>query len=87
LRLASNGTNRLDYTVGLFAYYQKLRGQNVTEWGRDESFRLLGTQTANGTAIPSNLIDGYITRSNAVSTIETMQDLVNSSGGSVTVSP
>jgi iron complex outermembrane recepter protein len=70
LRLASNGTNRLDYTLGLFAYYQKLRGQNVTEWGRDASFWLLGTQTANATAIPSNLIEGYITRSNAVSTIE-----------------
>jgi iron complex outermembrane recepter protein len=70
VRLASNGTNRLNYTFGLFAYYQKLRGQNVTEWGQDASFWLLGTQTANGTAIPNSLIDGYITRSNAVSTIE-----------------
>jgi iron complex outermembrane recepter protein len=70
VRLSSNGTNKVDYTVGLFAYYQKLRGQNVTEWGRDAAFWLLGTQTSNGTAIPTNLVDGYITRSQAVSTIE-----------------
>jgi iron complex outermembrane recepter protein len=70
LRLASNGTNKLDYTLGAFAFYQKLNGQNVTEWGRDATFWLLGTQTANGTAIPRNLLDGYITNSDAASTIE-----------------
>jgi iron complex outermembrane recepter protein len=70
IRLASTGDNRLDYTIGAFAYYQKLRGQNVTEWGRDAAFWLLGTQTANGTAIPTNLLDGYITTSDAVSTIK-----------------
>ncbi|MCG7348421.1 TonB-dependent receptor [Sphingomonas sp. ACRSK] len=70
IRLASNGQNRLDYTLGLYAYYQELRGQNVTEWGSDAAFWLLGTQTANGTAIPSNLLDGYITTSSALSTIQ-----------------
>jgi iron complex outermembrane recepter protein len=70
LRLASNGTHRIDYTAGLFAYYQKLNGQNVTEWGKEAAFWLLGTQTSNGTAIPSNLLSGYITTSRAVSTIE-----------------
>jgi iron complex outermembrane recepter protein len=70
IRLASTGAHRVNYTVGLFAYYQKLRGQNVTEWGRDAAFWLLGTQTTNGAAIPRNLIEGYITRSNAVSSIK-----------------
>jgi iron complex outermembrane receptor protein len=68
-RLASSGDNRLDYTVGLFGYYQTLRGQNTTEWGNDAAFWLLGSQTANGTAIPTNLLSGYLTRSNAVSKI------------------
>jgi iron complex outermembrane recepter protein len=31
LRLSSTGKRRIDYTVGLYAYYQKLRGQNVPE--------------------------------------------------------
>ncbi|WP_284359169.1 TonB-dependent receptor [Candidatus Phycosocius spiralis] len=70
LRLASKGVQRLNYTIGLFAFRQKLKGQNVTEWGRDASFWLLGTATSNGTPIRSNLLDGYITRSNAVSTID-----------------
>jgi iron complex outermembrane recepter protein len=70
LRLSSTGKRTIDYTVGLYAYYQKLRGQNVTEWGKDAAFWLLGTATTNGTAIPSNLLDGYITTSQAVSTIE-----------------
>jgi iron complex outermembrane receptor protein len=69
-RLSSNGTNKLDYTVGLFAYHQKLRGQNVTEWGDDAAFWLLGSQTSNGTAIPGNLLSGYTTTSRAVSTID-----------------
>ena len=69
-RLSSKGKRTIDYTVGLYAYYQKLRGQNVTEWGKDASFWLLGTATSNGTAIPANLLDGYITTSDAVSTVQ-----------------
>jgi iron complex outermembrane receptor protein len=64
LRLASPGGERIDYTIGAYAFYQKLNGQNVTEWGRDASLWLLGA------AVPRNLIDGYITTSDAVSTIE-----------------
>lgn len=69
-RLASNGTHTIDYTLGVYGFYQILHGQNVTEWGRDAAFWLLGTQTSNGTPIPSNLIDGYITHSDARSTIQ-----------------
>ena len=70
LRLASNGTHTIDYTVGLYAFYQILHGQNVTEWGSDAAFWLLGNTTSNGTAIPRNLLDGYITTSDARSTIQ-----------------
>jgi iron complex outermembrane recepter protein len=69
-RLSSTGKHTVDYTVGVYAYYQKLKGQSVTEWGRDAAFWLLGTATSNNTPIPANLLDGYITRSSAVSTIQ-----------------
>ena len=75
IRLASNGTHTIDYTVGVYAFYQILHGQNVTEWGKDAAFWLLGTQTAAtatspATPIPSNLLDGYITTSDARSTTQ-----------------
>ena len=70
IRLSSAGKNVIDYTVGAYAYYQKLRGQNTTEWGRHAAHWLLGTTTSNSTAIPANLIDGYLTTSQAVSTIQ-----------------
>jgi iron complex outermembrane receptor protein len=67
VRLSSNGEHKLNYTVGLYAFYQILHGQNVTEWGKDAALWLLGRTTSNGTAIPSNLLDGYITTSDATS--------------------
>ncbi|WP_293881186.1 TonB-dependent receptor [Sphingomonas sp.] len=77
LRLSSNGKNTIDYTVGFYAYYQKLRGQNVTEWGAQGAYWLIGpktTRTSGGVTttvdVPENLIDGYITTSKAVSTIQ-----------------
>ena len=64
LRLGSNGKRAINYTVGLFAYYQNLRGQNVTEWGRDAAFWLIGPTTGSAaTPVPSNLLDGYSTTS------------------------
>lgn len=35
LRLASNGENKLDYVVGLFYYWQKVRGVGQTQYGKD----------------------------------------------------
>ncbi|CAN5265370.1 TonB-dependent receptor [soil metagenome] len=77
IRLSSNGKNTIDYTVGVYAYYQKLKGQNVTEWGADGAFWLIGpttSRTANGVTttvnVPRNLIDGYITTSDATSTVQ-----------------
>jgi iron complex outermembrane receptor protein len=63
LRLSSNGSNVIDYTAGLYGFYQTLHGQNVTEWGSDAALWLIG-QT-----VPPNLLTGYTTRSAAVSTI------------------
>ena len=72
-RVSSNGTNTIDYTIGVYGFYQVLHGQNVTEWGKDASSWLIGpTTTASGVtyAVPSNLIDGYFTTSDARSTIQ-----------------
>jgi iron complex outermembrane recepter protein len=62
LRLSSNGKNVVDFTVGAFAYYQKLKGQNVTEWGKDADEWLLFKA--------GDKLSGYTTTSKAVSTIE-----------------
>jgi len=35
LRLASNGENKIDYVVGLFYYWQKVRGLGETQYGAD----------------------------------------------------
>jgi iron complex outermembrane receptor protein len=79
LRLSSNGKNTIDYTVGVYAYYQKLKGQNVTEWGAQGAYWLIGPTTSRTAgmppvtttvAVPENLIDGYITTSLAVSTTQ-----------------
>ncbi len=65
IRLSSNGRNTIDYTVGLFGYYQDLRGQNLTEWGKDAAFWLIGPTTGTAaTPVPGNLLDGYTQRSN-----------------------
>ena len=63
LRISSNGKQLIDYTAGLYGFYQTLRGQNVTEWGSNAAFWLIGA------TVPPNLLTGYTTRSSAVSTI------------------
>ncbi|AYJ87574.1 TonB-dependent receptor [Sphingomonas paeninsulae] len=74
LRVSSNGKNTIDYTVGVYAYYQKLYGQNVTEWGSDAAYWLIGPTTGTGAAantpVPRNLLTGYFTTSQAVSTVQ-----------------
>ena len=63
-RIGSNGKHTIDYTAGVFAYYQNLRGQNVTEWGKDAAFWLIGPTTGTAaTPVPTNLLDGYSTTS------------------------
>ena len=63
LRIASTGNRTLEYTAGLYGYYQVLHGQNITEWGSDAAFWLVGT------TVPADLLKGYVSQSSAVSTI------------------
>ncbi len=61
-RISSNGKHTIDYTAGVFAYYQDLRGQNLTIWGRDAAYWLIGKTTGSGagaTNVPYNFLDGY----------------------------
>ena len=57
LRLASNGTHRVDYVAGLYWFAQTITGEPITQYGPVATYWLLGP-----TAVyPSNLLDGYTT--------------------------
>lgn len=54
VRLASNGSNTIDWTVGLYYYDQNITTAGVTEYGADATYWLLP-----GTVTPPALLDGY----------------------------
>jgi iron complex outermembrane receptor protein len=54
LRIASNGSNRIDYVVGLYYFRQLIDGDPVSAWGPDATRWLLTPLT-----LPANLLDGY----------------------------
>lgn len=54
LRLASNGSQTFDWTVGLYYFDQNITTKGVTEYGADASYWLLP-----GTNSPASLLDGY----------------------------
>jgi iron complex outermembrane receptor protein len=56
-RIASNGTNRVDYVAGLYWFAQTITGEPITEYGPLAAYWLLGKPPA----IPGNLLDGYLT--------------------------
>jgi iron complex outermembrane receptor protein len=56
-RVASNGTNSVDYVGGLYWFSQTITGEPITEYGPVAAYWLLGTPPA----IPGNLLDGYLT--------------------------
>ena len=56
-RIASNGTNLMDYVAGLYWFSQTISGEPITEYGPLAAYWLLG----NPPAIPGNLLDGYRT--------------------------
>ena len=56
-RLASNGTNRVDYVTGLYWFEQTILGEPITQYGADATYWLLGPPAV----FPSNLLDGYTT--------------------------
>ena len=57
LRVASNGTNIVDYVGGLYWFSQTISGTPITGYGPIAAYWLLGPPPAN----PSNLLDGYRT--------------------------
>jgi iron complex outermembrane receptor protein len=56
-RIASNGTNTIDYVAGLYWFYQRITGTPITGYGPQATFWLLGPAPQ----FPSNLLDGYRT--------------------------
>jgi iron complex outermembrane receptor protein len=54
LRLASNGSNRIDWTAGLYYFDQNVTTHGVTEYGSQASYWLLPATNS-----PASLLDGY----------------------------
>ena len=55
VRLASNGTRRVDYVAGLYWFSQTITGEPITQYGPVATYWLLGPPPT----YPSNLLDGY----------------------------
>jgi len=56
-RIASNGSNTIDYVAGLYWFYQRITGTPITAYGPQATFWLLGPAPQ----FPANLLDGYRT--------------------------
>jgi len=56
-RIASNGSNIIDYVAGLYWFYQRITGTPITAYGPQATFWLLGPAPQ----FPANLLDGYRT--------------------------
>jgi iron complex outermembrane receptor protein len=56
-RIASNGTNTVDYVAGLYWFDQTILGEPITQYGPVATYWLLGPPST----YPSNLLDGYTT--------------------------
>ena len=57
LRVASNGTNTIDYVAGVYFFSQSIKGRPITTYGSQGAYWLLGPAPT----FPSNLLDGYYT--------------------------
>jgi iron complex outermembrane receptor protein len=57
IRLASNGTRKVDYVAGLYWFTQTIKGEPITQYGPVATYWLLGPPPA----FPGNLLDGYTT--------------------------
>jgi len=56
-RIASNGSNTIDYVAGLYWFYQRITGTPITGYGPQAAFWLIGPAPTT----PTNLLDGYRT--------------------------
>ncbi|MEM9963929.1 MAG: TonB-dependent receptor [Asticcacaulis sp.] len=67
-RLASNGNNRFDWVVGAYYFDQKVETNGSEGWGADGAHWLIGQTTGSpAVAVPSNLIDGYLSKTLVIS--------------------
>jgi iron complex outermembrane receptor protein len=64
LRLTSNGTRRIDWVAGVYAFRQTIDTQGIEEWGPDAAYWLLGP------TLPAALLDGYRRDLDVSSTVE-----------------
>lgn len=55
-RLSSNGSGDLDWVAGLYAFGQDVETHGTEQWGQDGARWLIGAN------VPSNLIDGYTSK-------------------------
>jgi iron complex outermembrane receptor protein len=62
IRLASNGTNTVDYVAGLYAFWQDIEAEGISLYGADATYWLLSP------LLPANLVDGYRSEFEAAST-------------------
>ena len=53
VRLASNGTNTIDYVAGLYAFWQNIDAEGISLYGANATYWLLSP------LLPANLVDGY----------------------------
>lgn len=51
VRIASNGTNRVDYVTGLYYFWQTVRGEGVIDYGRDYAEWNIAPTPANAATI------------------------------------
>ncbi|CAN5116783.1 TonB-dependent receptor [soil metagenome] len=62
-RLSSNGNNRIDWTVGAYAFHQAVETHGITEYGRDASYWLTTVRDPiTSLLLPGTnpgLLDGY----------------------------
>ena len=67
-RLASNGNRRFDWVIGAYYFDQNVETNGSEGWGADGAHWLIGQTTGTpAVAVPSNLIDGYLSKTHVIS--------------------
>lgn len=64
LRLTSSGEGSLDWVAGLYAFGQDVETHGIEQWGKD------GARWLIGAAVPSQLIDGYTSKTDVYSSTD-----------------
>lgn len=64
IRLASNGSNTIDWVAGVYAFSQEVETTGTEEYGADAAYWLIGA------SVPDNLLDGYAANTHVISETE-----------------